>query len=462
MYQLYSFLLVIWGFLLLPFFIYSSWRRRKHIDGLAQRFGTLPAHLRSDGRLTIWFHACSVGETLSLEPLVEEMHRRFPEIRFLFSTITATGQAVARQRFESYGAGNTFYFPVDLGSIAGRVLDWIRPAMLVIIDTEIWPNVLRQSCVRGIPVVLANGRISAESFRHYRRARPLLKHVFQNYRILMMQSEEDAARIVAMGAPRDKVVVGGNIKFDRDRIGKKEPEAIERGLQADFGLGELNAPLIVAGSTHPGEEEVLLDVLRSIRETSEFKQTRLLLAPRHPERFEEVAGLAARRGFKVRRRSGGAGHALDEEVFLLDTLGELSSAYRFATVAFVGGTLINHGGHSIMEPALHSKPIVIGPSMYNFRSIADEFRSRGALRQITAGPENRTMQKNQLQDVFLQLLQNPGERDALGRIASSILESNRGATRRISDTLASILEAQELSRIACRDGANEEGGRAGR
>jgi len=277
-----------------------------------------------------------------------------------------------------------------------------------------------------------------------------------------MQSKEDAARIIAMGAPRDKVVVSGNIKFDRDRIDKKEPEAIEKGLRKDFGLGELNAPLIVAGSTHPGEEEVLLRVLRSIRETSEFKQTRLLLVPRHPERFEEVAGLAARSGFRVRRRSSGAGHDRDEEIFLLDTLGELSSAYRFATVAFVGGTLTNHGGHSIMEPALHSRPIVIGPSMHNFRSIADEFRSRGALRQISAGPENRTMQITQLQDVFLQLLQNPGERDALGRIAFSILESNRGATRRISDTLASILEDQGLSRIACRGEAEQEGGKAGR
>jgi 3-deoxy-D-manno-octulosonic-acid transferase len=450
MYPLYSFLLVIWGFLSLPIFVYRSWRRNKHIDGLAERFGRLPANLRSDGRRTIWFHACSVGETLSLEPLVEEMHRRFPEMRFVFSTITSTGQAVARQRFERYGAGNTFYFPVDLGSIAGKVLDWIRPAMLVVIDTEIWPNVLRQSRVRRIPVVLANGRISAVSFRHYRRARPLLKRVFQNYRILMMQSEEDAVRIIAMGAPKDKVVVGGNIKFDRDRIEQKETEVIGKSLRADFGLGVLNAPLIVAGSTHPGEEEVLLSVLHSIRETSEFKQTRLLLAPRHPERFDEVAGLAARSGFRVKRRSS-PGSGQYEEVFLLDTLGELSSAYRFATIAFVGGTLTNHGGHSIMEPALHSKPIVIGPSMHNFRSIADEFRSRGALRQITAGPENRTVQISQLQEVFVRLLQNPGERDALGRIAFSILESNRGATRRIGDTLASILEHQGLSRVQILD-----------
>ena len=187
MYLLYSLLLVIWGLLLLPFFLYRSWRRKKHLDGFAQRFGNLPAALRPDGRPTIWFHACSVGETLSLEPLVEEMHRRFPEIRLLFSTITPTGQAVARQRFEKYGRGNTFYFPVDLGSIAAKVLDWIRPAILVIIDTEIWPNVLHQSSVRGIPVVLANGRISAASFSCYRRARPLLKKVFQNYTVLMMK-----------------------------------------------------------------------------------------------------------------------------------------------------------------------------------------------------------------------------------------------------------------------------------
>jgi 3-deoxy-D-manno-octulosonic-acid transferase len=443
-YQLYSFLLVIWGLLLLPFFVYRSWRHNKRIDGLAQRFGTLPSSLRSDGRPAIWFHACSVGETLSLEPLVEEMHRRFPEFRFLFSTITATGQAIARQRFEKYGTGNTFYFPVDFGSTAGKVLDWIRPAMLVIVDTEIWPNVLRQSRIRKIPVVLANGRISGTSSRHYRLARPLLKHVFQNYAILMMQSEEDAARIIAIGAPRDKVVVAGNIKFDRDSIQKKGPEETRRGLETDFGLGALGAPLIVAGSTHPGEEEVLLGVLQSIRETNEFKETRLLLAPRHPERFEEVAALAARSGFRVKRRTGGSGQKPDAEVFLLDTLGELSASYRFATIAFVGGTLVKHGGHSILEPALHAKPIVIGPSMHNFRSIAEEFRSRGALKQIAAGPENPMMQKKQLREIFLELLRSPQERERSGRMAFSILESNRGATRRISDNLAWILEDQGL------------------
>ena len=162
--------------------------------------------LRSDGRPTIWFHSCSVGETLSLQPVVENL-RPVSQARFVFSTITATGQTVARERFSSAGAGDTFYFPVDLSSIDRRVLDWIRPSMIVIVDTEIWPNLLNQARRRSIPVMLVNGRISAASFRHYRLAKRLLRRVFRNYRMLLMQSEEDARRIAGIGAPNEKIQV---------------------------------------------------------------------------------------------------------------------------------------------------------------------------------------------------------------------------------------------------------------
>jgi 3-deoxy-D-manno-octulosonic-acid transferase len=440
MYLLYSILLVIWGFLLLPFFLYKAWRRGKSLPGLSQRFGRLPESLKSNGKPTIWFHSCSVGETLSLQPLVQILHKRFPEARFAFSTITKTGQQVAIQRFASYGPGNTFYFPIDLAFVVRRVLDWIQPAMIIIIDTEIWPNTLNQAKLRGIPVVLANGRISTSSFRYYRWARSLLNRVFRNYSALLMQSEEDAARIAQMGAPKSKITVSGNIKIDRDLIEGESGEALARELENCFGLHLSSAPLVIAGSTHEGEDSILLDALQRIRRVRGLENTRLLLAPRHPERFDSVVRLAQQSGFKTHRRSEGTPKDPGAEVLILDTVGELATVYRFATVAFVGGTLIRHGGHSIMEPALYSKAIVIGPSMENFHQIADEFRIHGGVWQISSGPETRDTQLQQLTDAFLELLQDTKKREDLGKAAHSILERNRGATHRTGERIAAIFQ----------------------
>ena len=444
MYLLYSILLVFWGLILLPAFLIKAWRRKKSLPGLSQRLGWLPDSVRFDGRPTIWFHSCSVGETLSLQPLLQILHRRFPGVRFVISTITKAGQQIAVSRFAVYGRGNTFYFPIDLASIARRVLDWIRPSILVIVDTEIWPNTLHQAYRRGIPVFLVNGRISARSFRYYRLARPVLRLVFQNYRALMMQSNEDASRIARLGAPVDKIVMTGNIKIDRDLLSEDPNDSLVSGLDEVFGFGRNGAPLIVAGSTHAGEEQILMEVLRRIRRVSGLERTRLLLAPRHPERFDDVAQSALQSGYNIQRRTDLSGKSRDAEILILDTVGELAAVYKYATVAFVGGSLIRHGGHSIMEPAIYSKAIVIGPSAENFRQIVEEFRLRGGVRQISAGEENRNLQIQQLLDVFLQLLQNSKEREDLGKKALSILEESRGATQRTSDMIASIFE--ELGR----------------
>ncbi|HTY63713.1 MAG TPA: 3-deoxy-D-manno-octulosonic acid transferase [Acidobacteriota bacterium] len=440
MYFLYSGLLVVWGILLVPAFLYKAWRRGTWLPGFSQRMGRLPESLRSDGRPTIWFHSCSVGETLSLQPLVHDLHGRFPDARFVFSTVTQTGQQIAARSFVAFGEGNTFYFPIDFASVVKRVLDWIQPAMIVIIDTEIWPNTVHQANRRDIPVMLVNGRISANSFRYYRRARPLLRKVFGNYRALLMQSDEDASRIARMGAPFDKIFVTGNIKIDRGMPDPKSEETLRRNLEESFAFSTLDAPLIVAGSTHPGEEQILLDALRHIRQKPSLEETRLLLAPRHPERFDEVTRLAEQNGFKVCRRSGGPCTPAEAAVLILNSIGELAAAYRFATIAFVGGTLVRHGGHSILEPALHSKAIVVGTSVENFRQIVEEFRAHGGVRQIGAGPEAPELQLQQLLDVFLHLLQNAKEREDLGRAAFSILERNRGTTQRAGERIAAVFE----------------------
>ncbi len=224
----------------------------------------------------------------------------------------------------------------------------------------------------------------------------------------------------------------------------KSEEALLHSLDEAFGFSKLDGPLIVAGSTHAGEEEMLLEALRRIRRTSGLEQTRLLLAPRHPERFDEVIRLTEQNGFKARRRTGGPGGDDAAEVLILDTIGELAAVYRFATVAFVGGTLVRHGGHSIMEPALYAKAIVVGPSVENFRQIVDEFIAHGGVRRISAGQEDPKLQLQQLLDVFLQLLQNAKEREDLGKAAFSILERNRGTTRRTGEMIAAVFE--EVSR----------------
>jgi 3-deoxy-D-manno-octulosonic-acid transferase len=255
----------------------------------------------------------------------------------------------------------------------------------------------------------------------------------------MMKSEEDAARIIHMGAPPERVLVTGNIKYDRDLVEKDVTEAQARSLDEALGLSAEDTPLIVAGSTHPGEEEILLDVFRDLRRLAGLEGSRLLLVPRHPERFNAVADLVQQAGFAVRRRTNSGGHG-PAAVLLLDTLGELASAYRFATVAFVGGTLIQHGGQSILEPALHAKPIVIGPSMENFPQIIDEFRRRRAVRQISAPVSDRSGQVRELTEAFRELLQDGRKRRELGEAGYSVFENNRGAADRTISRIAEILE----------------------
>jgi len=440
MYPLYSFLFGSWVFVMAPYFLYRAWKHQKYLPALRQRRGHLPDTLKSDGRPTIWIHSCSVGETLSVQPLAHALSLRFPQARFVFSTITKTGQAIAQERFAKYGEGNTFYFPIDLASIANKVLDTIKPALLITIDTEIWPNVLHETKKRGIPIVMVNGRISAQSFQYYRWLQPLMGPVFQNYSLFLMKSREDAGRLQRMGAPPSKLRVSGNIKYDRNLVEKDVTEAQASALDSALALTVGKAPLIVAGSVHEGEEQTVLDALRRVRLAPGLENTRLLLVPRHPERFAPVALLAERQGWRVKRRSDPAPGDPSADVLVLDALGELATAYQFATVVFVGGTLIPHGGQSIMEPAVYGKAIVVGPSMKNFPQIIDDFIERGGIAQISADQTNKEAQARQLADAFVRLLQDPEAREAMGRAAHSVFEGSQGATQYTVDHIAAIFE----------------------
>lgn len=438
MYFLYSFLLAAWIFVMLPFFAYNAIRNKKYLPNLMERTGKLPDSLKSDGRPTIWFHSCSVGETLSIQPLAHLIHERFPHARLVFSVITRTGRKIAEERFEKYGKGNAFYFPIDEPLFVNRVLDIIQPSILITVNTEIWPNVLHECNRRGIKIVMVNGRISAESFQYYRWVQPLLAPVLSNYTRLVMKSDEDADRIRQMGARASKISVSGNIKYDRNVVEKEVTESQRSAIDLSFGLIDSHDPVIVAGSTHEREEEILFNVLHRLRQSAGLEKTRLLIAPRHPERFESVANLGRKMGHVVVKRTENRPNS-DASVLILDTLGELAAAYSFADVVFVGGTLIPHGGQSIMEPAVYAKPIVIGPSMENFPKIIDDFLERDAVLQISAKVDQPDLQSEQLIVAFTELLTDEPRRTKMGQRAHSLFEKSTGATAFTVEQIATAL-----------------------
>lgn len=433
MYLLYRIGLLTWVLFNLPSFVSRILGPKESLDSLRQRLGFLPQGLQGDGRRTIWLHGCSVGEVLAAQPLAFHLRRRFPSARIVVSTTTLTGQALARERFAEYGG--VFYFPFDWPSAVRRVLDHVKPTLVVLLETEIWPNLLRECRSRRIPVIMANGRISQRSFRRYRLVKGFLRRVLEGYSLFIMKADEDAERIRALGAPTSKVVVGGNLKYDRDVVEKGRLDSIAKNLDHLLRLSQ-GPPLIVAGSTHEGEEPIVLGALRQIRRHPDLRQVRLLLAPRHPERFDEVATMVERSGFTVVRRSAALPvEAEGADVILLDTIGELAAAYRFARVVFVGGTLVPKGGQSILEPALYAKPIVIGPHMENFAGIIEDFQRENAVVQLSAGLES------ELAGAFVDLLRDEGRGREVGERAQAILGKNRGAALRTVDRIAALFES---------------------
>lgn len=433
MYVLYNFLFTLWLIFAGPVVLRNHRRRGRPLVDLNQRLGDTTHLPEKSGRPTVWFHACSVGEALSIQKVVAEFHEAEPTARLVFSTVTSSGQTVAKERFSAYGENCVFYLPVDTVMAVRKTLDRMTPSMLVIVDTEIWPNLIREAKRRNIPVVLVNGRISPRSFKRYRWAQPFLGRVFPNYRALLAGSKVDADRLQMLGASPAKIRMPGNLKYDL-AASAPDQNKIAR-LDLELKLTQIGAPLIVAGSTHEGEDEVILRAFLNVRLNSAFANTVLLLAPRHPERAKEVYEIARRIGFNVRLRSESNGantiaRPRGTDVIVLDTIGELASAYSFATVAFVGGSLVAIGGHSILEPAAFGKPVVVGPHMENSPGVIDEFLERDAVLQLTALEGSPRHQQEELSQAILSLLQDPLAAGKMGRAARTILNQNRGATSR--------------------------------
>jgi len=419
-YALYSLALVLALLAAAPYYLWKGRGSGKYLRTLRERLGGPPPALAS-GEPSIWIHAVSVGEVLVARGLVDALKARFPSRRVIVSTTTATGNALARK---ALAADGVFFNPLDLPWSVRRALVALNPSLLVLVETEIWPNLIHEAHRRGTRVAVANGRLSPRSFPRYRRLRPLLARVLREVDVFLMQGEAHADRARAIGAPPGRVRVTGNIKYDAPAA----TGASSSGMAALLGAaGE--APLWVAGSTMAGEDALVLRAFAEARAV--VPALRLLIAPRHPERAPEVAALAERAGHQVARRSQLGASAWRGDVLLLDTMGELAHAYPFATVVFVGGSLVPTGGHNVLEPGLAGRAVIVGPHMENFQEIADEFRASGALVQIAEAAA--------LGPAVARLLADPQERERLGARARALVEGNRGALRATVEALAELV-----------------------
>jgi 3-deoxy-D-manno-octulosonic-acid transferase len=421
MYLLYSALLAAGLLATLPYWVWQMSRHGKYHAGLSQRLGRVPHHLASQpGRPGIWIHAVSVGEVMAVSRLVLDLRQRCPQHRVVVSTTTDTGQQLAVKHF---GEENVFYFPMDFGFAIRSYLRCLRPELIVIAETEFWPNFLRLAHADGARIAVVNARISDRSFPRYRWWRFLLTRVLQTVDLFLAQTEEDAQRLRSIGASAERVHVSGNLKFD---VPPPAMPPIVASLRA--ALGD-SGPVIVCGSTVEGEEPPLLRAFENILAT--HPRALMILAPRHPERFAEVARLLESLGIRSAKRSLWNGDTLTGGVLLLDTIGELAALYSLADIAFVGGSLVPRGGHNIIEPAQHGVAIVVGNHTENFRDIVGLFQSRDALRVV--GPADLPL-------VLMELTSNPQTRAELGRRAAETLRSQTGATQRTADALQGLLK----------------------
>ena len=402
-----------------------SLRRPEFRAHFAERCGRLPPdlvlRLASLSRRPIWIQAVSVGEVMLARTLMTAME----PAPCVISSTTPSGRESAAL-ISAPGLAGVFHFPLDWPSFVRRALDAIRPSVFVTVETEIWPAMLAECGRRSIPVLIVNGRVSEKSCRRYRRFARALRGPLDAIRLACMQSDEDAGRLMSIGVPAGRVVVTGNMKYDA-------PEAADdkvRQLATAFGITAGVTPVLVAGSTSPGEEKMILSALA----TAGLSGLTLILAPRHRERFEEVARLLDGwngTGIPYVRRSRPDG-TKGTKVFLLDTLGELTTAYRLATIAFVGGSLVARGGQNLIEPASAGVPVLFGPHTRNFSSIADAL--------IAAGAGARVSDVVDLAKVLSTLLSDPGERRRMGDAGRRLASEHCGATRRTIDRIRPFLE----------------------
>jgi 3-deoxy-D-manno-octulosonic-acid transferase len=432
-YLLYSTLSVLFVLAVSPYFLYQAIRYRKYIGSLRQRLGYLPVSFNLDGDPSIWIHAVSVGEALSARALVDELRERYPRHRIFLSTTTMTGQQVAKSHVR--GVDQVFFFPFDLGFIVRRTLKIVRPELFIIMETEIWPHLLRECRKRGVKTLLVNGRISTRSYPRYKLAKPFFRRVLRDLDRACMQSDESARRLIEIGMDPSRVTVTGSLKFDSLQLpGHGESAATARGRYRVLRFFRVpdERPVVIAASTLKGEEEPVLRAFTRIQRA--HPSALLIIAPRKPERFAEAEAIAIDAGFTVAKRSELPVDAEPRtDVVILDSIGELAQLYQIATAVFVGGSLVDAGGHNILEPAVYGKPIVVGPHMSNFAEITRAFLENSAVEQV---PDAAA-----LEEALLKLLSDPVRRARLGAAARALVEANRGARSRTMAVASELLPA---------------------
>jgi 3-deoxy-D-manno-octulosonic-acid transferase len=406
----------------------AVWRRLSrgvplHVrDRLARR--TTPA---SPPR-SAWLHAVSVGEAVAATPLVDGLRRLWPQLPLVVTTVTDTGARVVRDRFGHLATHR--FFPLDFPGSVRRAFQQINPAFLICMETELWPNVLREAQARGVPVMIANGRLSDRSFRRYRVARRLMPQILDHVRVFAMQSQEDARRMLALGARPERVFVTGNLKHDA----APDPAGAVELWYRLLGLGR-DQRVWIAGSTHRGEEALVLDAHAAA--LARWPGLTLIMAPRHPERVAEVTALVASRGWTAVRRSelprAGGANGAPPPVIVIDTVGELAQLYGIADVVFVGGSLVEIGGHNVLEPALRHKPVLFGPHTGNFREAAALLRDSGGGVEVRDGAA-LTVQLGRL-------LEDDAARVTIGAAAFAAASSRHGAVKATLELVARFLVA---------------------
>ncbi len=437
MFFLYSILLTLASIVLLPRFVFDAIFKGKYAAGFTQRLGFVPK-LAPDGRKVIWLHCVSVGETNAARPLVLKIKSDYPHARLVISTTTRTGQKLAKTAFADVAELVT-YFPFDWKSTVRRSLRRLSPSVVLLMETEIWFNFIRETNHFGAGIAIVNGRLSERSFKRYSYIGQFIRRVLGYLDLALMQENADATRLMALGIRPNKVKVTGNLKFDHNLDEQENTLTLE--LRERFGLSS-DAPLIVAASTHSPEETHILDAFKQVWKTSTVKLPRLMIAPRHPERFAEVAALIEKTGFSWTRRSDlPSENDATAEIILLDSIGELRAAYPLSEIVFVGGSLIPHGGQSIYEPAAAGKAIVTGAHTANFEGAVAEFLEKEALIQLPKLNDKNMGPK--LVEIFTELLADEKKLATLSMNALTVMDHNRGAVNRTVEYLAPLFKMIE-------------------
>lgn len=408
-----------------PILLWRMAIRGKYRTGWGEKIlGRVPT--RESSAPCLWFQAVSVGEVLQLEPVVAELRRRLPGVEFVISTTTPTGLSVARSKFPADRVG---YFPLDFSWAVREAIRRLRPTAIVLVELELWPNFVFEARRAGIPLALINGRISQRSSRGYGHIRPLMSRLLACFEILAAQNAVYAERLSQLGAPQNRLQTTGSIKFDRVTTDRDNPRTLE--LRRFFGIGP-SERVFIAGSTQAPEEVAAIDAYTKLKRT--HPELRLVVVPRHKERFEEVARLIEARGLPLVRRSQGVATSRREgsepPVFLLDTLGELAACWGLADVAFVGGSLGNRGGQNMIEPAGYGATLLFGPNTQNFREVVEMLLAEDAAR-VVQNPVDLTT-------ALAQCLANPVGAAAAGRRAQKLVLAQQGATARTVELLANL------------------------